>query len=106
MAHLPVLAEVGRGRPAEGVVGPAVGHSHSHARRAHGHTDPVRLVVDGDNAKIGLEFFLQGLLGTNQLTIHHQACRGQERRRGRRVAAKLQMVNRRVGYLFPGPTPG
>lgn len=104
LALLPVLAEVGGGRPAEGVVRRAVGHGQ--ARRAHGHADPVRLVEDGDHAKIGLEFFLQALLGTNQLTVHHQACRGQERRSGRRIGAELQMVNRRFGYLFPGPTPG
>lgn len=73
-ALLPVLAEVGRGRPAEGLVGLAVGHGH--AGRAHGHADPIGLVVDGDHTKIGLEFFLQVLLGTNQLTVHRQACRG------------------------------
>lgn len=104
LAILPVLGEVGRGGPAEGVVGSAVGHGH--ARRAHGHADPVRLVVDGDHTKVRLEFVLQALLGTDQLTVHHQACRGQERRSVRRTGAELQMINRRVVYLFPGLTPG
>lgn len=72
------MAEAGGGGPAEGAVGPAVGHDH--AGRVHGHADPVRLVVDGDHPKVGLEFVLQALLGANQPSVHHQACRGQQRR--------------------------
>lgn len=103
LAVLPILAEVGRGGPAEGVVGPAI--VYGHAGRAHGHADPVGLVVDGDHAKVGLEFVLQALLGADQLTVHHQACRGQQRwSEGR--ASDGHPPNRRVGYLFPGPTPG
>lgn len=72
--RLPVLSDDGRGRPAEAVVVPAV--AHVDAGRADGHADPVGLVVDGDGAKVGVEFVLVPPLGANQLTVHHQAYGG------------------------------
>lgn len=72
--QLPILSDVGRGRPAEGVVVPAI--AHVDAGCADGHADPVGLVVDGDGAKVGVEFVLVPPLGADQLTVHHQAYGG------------------------------
>lgn len=59
------------------MVVPAV--AHVDAGRADGHTDPIGLVVDGDGAKVGVEFVLVPPLGADQLTVHHQAYGGGRR---------------------------
>lgn len=67
---LPVLYDFRRGAPGEGVVVPAV--RHGDAVSADGHADSIRLVVDGDDAKVGVQFVFFHLLRADQLTVHHQ----------------------------------
>lgn len=69
-AGLPVLRDLSRGSPGEGAVVPA--GAHVDPGGADAHADPVRLVVDGDGAKVGVQFVLLRLLGANQLTVDGQ----------------------------------
>lgn len=59
------------------MVVPAVGHVD--ADGADGHADSVGLVVDGDGAKVGVQFAFVHLLRANQLTVHHHTFRTGER---------------------------
>lgn len=67
---LPVLGDFSGRRPGEGVVVPAVGHVD--AGGADGHPDALGPVVDGDGAKVGVEFVFPHLLGADQLTVNGQ----------------------------------
>ena len=93
---LPVLYDFRRGAPGEGVVVPAVGHGD--AVSADGQADSIRLVVDGDGAKVGVEFVFFHLLRADQLTVHDQTCgtRGQ-----RRVnQSKPEALCQGSGYIY------
>lgn len=67
---LPILRDLSGRRPGEGVVVPAVGHVD--ADGADGHADAVGLVVDGDGAKVGVQFVFLRLLRADQLTVDGQ----------------------------------
>lgn len=54
----------------------AVGHVD--AVGADGHADSVRLVVDGDDAEVGVLFALVHLLGGDQLPVDHDTFRRRE----------------------------
>lgn len=73
LGWLPILCDLSCGRPGEGVVVCAV--SHVDADSADGHTDPIRLVVDGDGAEVGVQFVFEHPLRANQLTVHHDTFR-------------------------------
>lgn len=49
--------------------------SHVDADGADGHADPIRLVVDGDGAKVGVQFVFEHPLRADQLTVHHNTFR-------------------------------
>lgn len=71
-AELPVLDDVSRGAPGERVAAAAVGHGDPVG--ANLHADPGRLVVDGDDAKVGADSVFVRLLGADQLAVHHNTC--------------------------------
>lgn len=56
------------------MVVPAVGHGD--AGGADGHRDALGLVVDGDGAKVGVEFVFPHLLGADQLPVNGQTFNG------------------------------
>lgn len=74
-ALLPVLKEVGRGPPGEGASVLAL--RHGDAVCTHGDDDVTRLVVDGNDTKVGVELvvvFVQRF-GADQLTVDDQTCK-------------------------------
>lgn len=75
---LPILCDVSRGPPGEGVVVPAV--RHGDADGADGHADSIGLVVDRDGAEVRAQFVFVHLLRANQLAVHHHTFRTGERR--------------------------
>lgn len=60
MGPLPVLCDVSRVRPGEGVVSLAVSHVDAGGADSHAHV--IGLVVDGDGAEVGVQFGFLWLL--------------------------------------------
>lgn len=82
------------------MVAPAGGHVD--AGGADGHPDALRLVADGDGAKVGVELVPPRLLGADQLTVNGQTFDGGS------VSDPSDMRKRAKGalYLFRCQKPG